>query len=142
MPMARAYSEDLRIRLVRYVEGGVSARSAAKVFGVSESSAIKWMQRWRRQKSVAPNPVRGHRRRLLDSHADWLLEQIEIKTDITLVEIQAGLRKRGVRVSLWTIWSFYDRHDFSFKKKRFRQRAGSSRRGGRPRALAKRAKAA
>jgi transposase len=140
--MTGAYSQDLRIRLVRYVESGVSARSAAKVFGVSESSAIKWMQRWRRQKSIAPNPVRGHRRRLLDSHADWLLEQIEIKTDITLAEIQARLKKRGVRVSLWTIWSFYDRHDFSFKKKRFRQRAGSSRRGGRPRALAKRPKAA
>lgn len=140
--MARAYSEDLRVRLVRYVEGGVSARSAAKVFGVSESSAIKWMQRWRREKSVTPNPVRGHRRRLLDDHADWLLELIRIKTDITLDEIRVRLRKRGVRVSLWTVWSFYDRHDFSFKKKRLRQRAGSTRRRGRPRALAKRTKAA
>lgn len=140
--MARAYSQDLRMGLVRYVEGGVSARSAAKVFGVSESSAIKWMQRWRREKSVAPSPVRGHRRRLLDSHADWLLEMIQTKTDITLDEIRAKLRKRGVRVSLWTVWSFYDRHDFSFKKKRLRQRAGSVRRGGRARALAKRTKAA
>jgi len=140
--MARAYSEDLRIRLVRYVEGGVSARSAAKIFGVSESSAIKWMQRWRREKSVSPNPVRGHRRRLLDGHADWLLELIETKADITLEEIRAKLRKRGVRVSLWTVWSFYDRHDFSFKKKHLRQRAGSSRRRDRPRALAKHAKAA
>src|SRR5271156_4337084 len=94
--MARAYSQDLRIGLVRYVEGGVSARSAAKVFGVSESSAIKWMQRWRREKSVAPNPVRGHRRRLLDSHADWLLVMIETKTDITLDEIRVRLRKRGM----------------------------------------------
>jgi transposase len=50
--MARAYSQDLRIRLVHYV-GGVSARAAAKVFGVSASAAIKWMQRWRRRKSVA-----------------------------------------------------------------------------------------
>ena len=140
--MAGAYSQDLRIRRVRYVEGGVSARSAAKVFGMSESSAIKWMQRWRREKSVAPNPVRGHRRRLLDGHTDWLLELIETKTDITLAEIQTRLKKHGLRVSLWTIWSFYDRHGFSFKKKRFRQRAGSSRRGSRPRALAKQPKAA
>jgi transposase len=140
--MARAYSQDLRIRLVRYVEGGVSARSAAKVFGVSESSAIKWMQRWRREQSVAPNPVRGHRRRLLDRHADWLLELIEAKTDITLEEIRARLSKRGVRVSLWTVWSFYDRQDFSFKKKRLRQRAGSTRRGDRAHPLAKRTKAA
>jgi transposase len=140
--MAGAYSQDLRIRLVRYVEGGVSARSAAKVFGVSESSAIKWMQRWRREKSVAANPERGHRRRLLDGHTDWLLELIETKTDITLDEIRARLKKRGVLVSLWTVWSFYDRHDFSLKKKRLRQRAGSARRRGRARAVAKLTKAA
>lgn len=140
--MSGAYSEDLRIRLVRYVDQGSSARSAARIFGVSASTAVKWMQRWRREKSVAPNPVRGHRRRLLDHHADWLLELIETKTDITLEEIRTKLRKRGVRVSLWTVWSFYDRHDFSFKKKRLRQRAGSARRSGRPRTLAKPAKAA
>jgi transposase len=142
MAMSAAYSEDLRIRLVWYVDQGSSARSAAKLFGVSASTAVKWMQRWRREKSVAPNPVRGHRRRLLDRHGDWLLALIQSKTDITLEEIRAKLEKRGVRVSLWTIWSFYDRHDFSFKKKRFRQRAGSARRGGRPRTLAKRAKTA
>jgi transposase len=140
--MARAYSEDLRIRLVRYVEGGVSARSAAKVFGVSESSAIKWMQLWRRQGSVAPHPVRGHRRRLLEGHTDWLLEVIEAKTDLTLEEIRARLKRRGVCVSLWTVWSFYDRHDISFKKKRLRQRAGSGRRRGGAAALERRAKAA
>jgi transposase len=140
--MSGAYSEDLRIRLVRYVDGGSSARSAARVFGVSASTAVKWMQRWRREKSIAPSLVRGHRRRLLDHHADWLLELIETRTDITLEEIRSTLRKRGVRVSLWTVWSFYDRHDVSFKKKPLRQRAGSTRRGGRPRALAKRAKAA
>ena len=140
--MSAAYSGDLRIRLVRYVEGGASARAAGKLFGVSASTAVKWMQRWRREKSVAPNPVRGHRRRLLDRQAGWLLELIQTQTDITLEEIRAKLGKRGVRVSLWTVWSFYDRHDFSFKKKRLRQRAGSPRRGRRPRALAKRAKAA
>jgi transposase len=139
--MSRAYSEDLRVRLVRYVEGGASARSAAKLFGVSASSSIKWLQRWRRERSVAPNPVRGHRRRLLDAHADWLLDLIDAKPDITLAEICAKLKKRGVRVSLWTIWSFYDRQDVSFKKKRLRLRAGSRRRGRRPRALESRPKA-
>lgn len=140
--IARAYSQDLRIRLVRYVEGGVSARAAAKVFGVSESSAIKWMQHWRRQRSVAPHPVRGHRRRLLESHADWLLEVIQAKTDLTLEEIRAQLKKRGVRVCLWTVWSFYDRHDISFKKKRLRQRTGPRRRRGGAGALERHAKAA
>jgi transposase len=132
----------LRIRVVRYVEGGASRRSAAKVFGVSPSIAVKWLQRWRLKKSIAPNPVRGHRRAVLEKHGDWLLDLVKEKSDITLAEISAKLARRGVRVSLSTIWSFYDRHDFSFKKKRLRQRAGSSRRGGRSRALGNRAKAA
>jgi transposase len=140
--MARAYSEDLRIRLVRYVEGGVSARSAAKVFGVSESSAIKWMQRWRRDKSVTPNPVRGHRRALLEGHADWLLELIEAKPDLTLEEIRTLLKKRGVRVSLWTVWSFYERSEMSFKKNRVRHRTGSRRRGRRAPGLERQSNAA
>jgi transposase len=140
--VSRAYSEDLRIRVVRYVEAGASRRAAAKLFGVSPSIAVKWLQRWRLKKSIAPSAVRGHRRAVLEKHTDWLMALVEEESDITLAEIGAKLAKRGVRVSLSTIWSFYDRHDFSFKKKRVRQRAGSPRRGGSPRALGGRAKAA
>jgi transposase len=139
--MSRAYSEDLRIRVVRYVEGGASRRSAAKLFGVSPSIAVKWLQRWRLKKSVAPSR-RGHRRAVLDQHTYWLMDLVKKKPDITLAEIATKLARRGVRVSLSTIWNFYDRHDFSFKKKHMRQRAGSSRRGSSPRALGSRTKAA
>src|SRR6185437_4534968 len=135
--MSRAYSEDLRIRVVRYVEAGASRRAAAKLFGVSPSIAVKWLQRWRLKKSIAQSAVRGHRRAVLAKHTEWLMALVEEEA-----EIGAKLAKRGVRVSLTTIWSFYDRHDCSFKKKRVRQRAGSPRRGGSPRALGGRAKAA
>jgi transposase len=140
--VARSYSEDLRIWLVRLVENGSSRRAAAKLFGVSPSIAVKWMQRWRTKKSVAPSAVRGHRRQALAAHADWLMQLVREKPDITLAEISANLAKRGVRVSLSTIWTFYDRNGFSFKKKRLRQRTGSSRRRGRTHSLAKRSKAA
>src|SRR5438270_7933435 len=140
--MSRAYSEDLRIRVVRHVEAGSSRRAAAKLFEVSPSIAVKWMQRWRTRKSIAPSCIRGHRRAALEPHADWLMRLVDERPDITLAEISAKLVESGVRVSLSTIWNFYDRRGFSFKKKRFRQRTGSSRRGRRPRPLAKRSKAA
>jgi transposase len=140
--VSRAYSEDLRIRVVRYVEAGASRRAAAKLFGISPSIAVKWLQRWRLKKSIAPSAVRGHRRAVLEKHADWLMALVDEKPDITLVEIGTKLARRGVRVSLSTIWSFYDRHDFSVKKKPVRQRTGSPRCGGSPRALGGRAKAA
>jgi transposase len=100
------------------------------------------VQRWRSKKSVAPNPMRGHRPQALASYADWLVRMVREKPDITLAEIRVTLAERGVQVSLSTIWCFYDRRGFSFKKKRLRQRAGPSRRGGSARKLAKRPKAA
>ena len=46
--MAKAYSQDLRDRVIEAVEGeGMSRRGAAARFGISESSAIKWVQRYR-----------------------------------------------------------------------------------------------
>jgi transposase len=140
--VSRAYSEDLRIRLVRHVESGSSRRAAAKLFGVSPSIAVKWMQRWRKKKSVAASLVRGHRRAVLEPHAMWLLGLVKAKPDIALWEISAELAERGVRVSLSTIWSFYERHEVSFKKNRLRQRTGSGRRRRRTRAMARKPKAA
>jgi len=43
--MARAYSQDLRDRVIKAVEAGESARSSGRRFGVSEAAAIKWVRR-------------------------------------------------------------------------------------------------
>jgi transposase len=112
------------------------------MFEVSASSAIKWMQQWRRDGRTAPSKVRGHRRAVLEPHAEWLLALIAKQADVTLEEVRALLRERGIEVSIATVWSFYDRHDISFKKKRLRHGAGSPRRGERPRQLEGAAKAA
>jgi transposase len=45
--MARAYSLDLRERVVMAVAAGQSCRSVAKTFMVSISSVVKWSQRHR-----------------------------------------------------------------------------------------------
>jgi transposase len=81
---------------------------------------------------MAPSPVRGHRRAVLEPHAAWLLDLIGVQSDITLEEVRALLRERGIVVNITTVWSFYDRHGISFKKKRLRGRAGSARRGHGP----------
>jgi transposase len=126
--MAGPYLQDFRIRVVTVVENGHSARSAAKLFAVSPSSAIKWVQRWRREGSLAPRPARGHRRQTLATHSDWLLEVVELKSDLTLEKIRVELCNRGVNVSIGTVWNFYDRHGISFRKNRARKRTGLFRR--------------
>src|SRR5690348_5542085 len=90
--MPRAYSMDLRERVVAAVGGGLSARGAAGVFGVSVSSAIRWAQRMRREGSPAAKPTGGDHRSRLTGHAAWLLALIAEQPDLTLEEIRQRLR--------------------------------------------------
>jgi transposase len=52
--MTQSYSLDLRVRVAGFVEVGHSCRAAARHFGVSDSCAIKLMQRQRQFGSPAP----------------------------------------------------------------------------------------
>ena len=42
--MTRPLSDDLRRRVVRAVDNGMSRRGAAKRFGIAPSTAIKWVR--------------------------------------------------------------------------------------------------
>ena len=54
LAMPKAYSGDLRERVIEAVEAGASRREAAECLEVSVSSAVKWLQRWRESRSAAP----------------------------------------------------------------------------------------
>jgi transposase len=133
-----AYSEDLRIRLIRSVEQGRSARSQAKVFEVSASTAVKWVQAFRSEGRATAKPRGGGRTSPLDAEADWLKARIKEKADITLLELCAELAQRGVATSKSALSRFFDRSRITFKKKRSAQRAGAPGRGRRARGLASR----
>jgi transposase len=126
--MPRAYSNDLRERVVRAVEAGQSCRSAALRFGVSPSSAIKWMERWRLRGDVSPGSSRGRIRSPLHPHRSWLLGLVAGQPDLTLAEVQQRLAGRGVTVGLGSIWRFFAREGISFKKNAAAIRAGQARR--------------
>ena len=88
--MPRPYSQDLRVRLIGAVEAGASARSAACLFGVSASTAVKWVARWRRTGSVAALPMGGSFRSPLDDHEAWILALVNEEPDLTLAEVRVG----------------------------------------------------
>jgi transposase len=60
--MAKPLSEDLRIRVVRAVEGGMSRRAAAERFGISISSAVRFVKEWRTRKRRTADEVIRHDR--------------------------------------------------------------------------------
>lgn len=123
--MTRAYSIDLRERVVASMAGGRSARATAALFGVSVASAVKWSQRKRRTGSVAPGRMGGHRKPVLLPERDWLLARVAAEPDLTLRGLLAELHGRGVKASYGALWLFLTREGLSFKKKPVRQRAGS-----------------
>ena len=115
--MADYLSEDLRIRVIEAVEAGSSRRGAAARFGVSVSSAIRWVDVWRRTGRTAPYPRGGDRRSgRIEGAAAFLLAKVEETPDITLAELQALLKERDLSVGTGTVWRFFDRHGISFKK--------------------------
>jgi transposase len=101
--MPRAYSDDLRARVIAVVEGEASARSAARVFQVSPSTAVKWVARWRRTGGRSARKMGGVKPSPLEPHTGYLPTLIEAEADLTLEEIRGRLRDRGVVVGLFGV---------------------------------------
>ncbi len=126
--MTKSLSKDLRERVVSAVEGGMTRRSAAKRFGVAPSTAIKWVDRWRRTGDIGPRPRGGdHRSHRIEAHAEEILALIVGTPDTTLAELAEHLEQtHGVVVAQSTIWRLLDRRGMTFKKNRARERATAS----------------
>jgi transposase len=68
----KAYSADLRERVIETVEAGASRREAADRFELSAASAAKRPQRWREKRSAEPKPRGGSRQQLAAFQSDCL----------------------------------------------------------------------
>lgn len=117
--MGRCLSGDLRGRVVSAVEKGSSRRAAAGRFGVSPSSAIRWVAAFRETGSAAAKPQGGDRRsQRIEAHRVFILKTVADRKDITLAELQGLLARRGARFGIGTLWRFFDRHGVTLKKRR------------------------
>jgi transposase len=125
--MTKPLSTDIRERLVSAVDSGVSRRSAARRFGVAASTAIKWVDQWRRTGDVGPRPQGGdHRSHRIEAHAEEILALVEEMPDITLGELADHLDEvHGLTVAQSTVWRLLDRRGMTFKKNRARQRTAA-----------------
>ena len=110
--MAQYLSADLRIRVIGAVEAGMSRNAAARRFGVSIASAVRWMDEYLRTGRSAPKPRGGDRRSgRIEAQAELLMRAIDETPDITLAELRERLiTERGETFALSTIHDFYRRH--------------------------------
>jgi transposase len=129
--MPRAYSQDLRDRVIdAVVKGGESRRAAARRFGVSDASAVKWLQRFERLGDRGHAVLGGYRKSRIKAHREWLLAAIAAEPDLTLAALCDRLfAEHGLKTDTGSLSRFFASEGISFKKKRASQRAGSARRG-------------
>ena len=124
--MGKPYSMDLRERILAHVEAGQSCRSAALVFGVSASTAVRLAAAQRLQGHVAPKlqgRVAGTAGKLA-AHTAFLLEVVRAEPDITLKELAGALLEaQGVKVQLSSLHRALRRAGHSYKKRADRGRA-------------------
>lgn len=116
--MTAPLSNDLRRRVVRAIDGGLSRRAAAVKFDISVASAVRWYQRFKRTGSVDPDAVGGdHHSHRVEAHAARILGWIDEQRDLTLVEIRDRLAEEGDVFAPSTIWRLLERHNYTVKKR-------------------------
>ena len=115
--MVKPLSNDLRERVVAFVEAGHSRRAAAAHFRVSPSFVIKLMMLFRQTGRVDHRQLGGQRRFKLDRHRSFILERVAERADITMPELAVKLAlATGTRAdpSSWSRWLI--RNGYRFKK--------------------------
>jgi hypothetical protein len=85
--------------VIEAVEAGASRHEAAEYFEVSVASAVKWLQRWNKERSAAPKP-RGGSVSPLEVFASEILAVVAEQPDLTLDETLVELRKRRIKTAV------------------------------------------
>ena len=120
----RAYSMDLRERVLRDSDAGLLADVVAERYHVS-GSWVRWLKPRRRETGeIGPRPRRYGPRRKLEAHVSTLAALIAEQPDRTLVELQEAL---GIAVSIPTICRAVQQLGLNVKKNRTAHRAQPAR---------------
>jgi transposase len=105
--MTKAYSLDLRKRVVGFVEAGHLRHEAAARFAASVSFVLKLVAAWRRMGSYAAKPEDGWRHSKLDPHRDYLLRRVSETADIMMPELAGELAVMGMRIAPASLSRWY-----------------------------------
>ena len=114
--MPKPLSFDLRSRVLAAVDSGLSCRQSAERFGVSASSAIRWVALRRSGGDARPRQQGGDRlSHRTEAHATLIHAALNAVPDITLLEIKQRLAAHGALVSIAALWRFFRRHKITRK---------------------------
>jgi transposase len=128
----RAYSTDLRERIVRAVADGQPMREAARRFGVSVSAVKRYVVRQQETGSLERSAIPGRPREISREQEAILLARLQAAPDDTVLEHCAWWAEhQGQDLSEATLWRAMRRLGWTHKKSHW-QPASATRRRGRP----------
>ena len=135
----RAYSTDLRERIVRVVADGQPLREAARRFGVSVSAVKRYVVRQQETGSLERTPIPGGPRKIGREQEAILQARLQAAPDATVLEHCAWWEEhQGQALSEATMWRAIRRLGWTHTKRAWQpcraRRAGARRLagGGRP----------
>ena len=133
----RAYSIDLKERLVRAVANGQPMREAARRFNVAVNTVKRAVVQERATGSLERKPIPGYPRRIGPEREAALRARLEAAPDATVLEHCAWWAEHyGQSLSEATMWRAIRRLGWTHKKRHWQAVSATRRRaqpGGRPR---------
>ncbi len=115
----KAYSTDLRQRILAAVQAGDSKSAVARRFCVERSTVRRYLHQWEQTGSLVPQPIPGASPTIAPEHYPALLTQLRALPDATLeAHCDCWEREHGVRVSISTMSRAQRRAGWTRKKRR------------------------
>lgn len=116
----KAYSQDLREKVLRAVDQGYARGEIVKLLGVSRATIKRYLKQRRETGDVAPKAIPGRQPKKLDALQAELAAQLQAHDDVSLAE-QCRLweHSHGVKVSPSTMNEAIKRLGWTRKKRRW-----------------------
>ncbi len=124
----KAYSPDLRERVLRAVDQGIPRSEIVRVLGVSLSTIGRYLRQRRETGHVRPKAIPGRPSKKIKPLQAGLQGQLEAFPDATLAQhCQYWEQSQGMQVSRWSMSRAIKRLNVTRKKPSGQKRSGSNR---------------
>ena len=106
MTMGRALSLDLRERIVKARESGLTSSETAKRYSVSRSTVRRLLIQWQETGSLEPGISTGRKPTLDDAACALIRAWLQEQNDLTLGELCARLSRNGYAVTIQAVFYY------------------------------------
>jgi len=121
--MGKALSNDLRERLIRNVESGMSARAAGRKLDIAASTATRIVREWRERGCYKARLRGGHKPCLLWPHRAYIERLVKDHNDWSEAQYGEAIEAAtGVRLHATSVGRFIRRMGYRYKKNGIRLR--------------------